>query len=184
MVYRWVQLIFQRLAPAKVPRGPVRLNVDADAANCKCAPAELDDVSTQTLTEICDDHWSWLAQPRTRTPAVIAEANGLRNCVSQSTSCRFVDRDSRLGLRATSEVDECLAHEQAAFFIGEVARRHPLGDRLGACEPCAARRSALGLGCEREASQPCGRHDARQDRRSRSRSRTTSRAYRRGMGGR
>ena len=74
MVYRWVQLIFQRLAPAKVPRGPVRLNVDADAANSKRRPAELDDVSTQTLTEICDDHWSWLAQPRTQTPAVIAEA--------------------------------------------------------------------------------------------------------------
>jgi hypothetical protein len=133
MIYRWVQLIIQRLAPPKVPRGPARLNVDADVANSKRDPPELDNVSSQTLMKICDDYWSWLAQPMVHTTAGVAEAKErYRNHVLavNQLSLRGPEILDWAGARVAH--DDYDAREQAAFLIGEVARRHPLGDRLGA----------------------------------------------------
>jgi hypothetical protein len=133
MVYRWVQLIIKRLAPAKMPHSPVRLNIDADVANAKRDPPELDNVSSQTLMGICDDYWSWLAQPWVQSTARVAEAKErYRNYVLavNQLSLRGPEILDWAGARLAH--DDYDARERSAFLIGEVARRHPLGDRLGA----------------------------------------------------
>lgn len=108
-----------------------RLNIDADAAGSPRDATVLQDVPANRLMDLCDQYWDWLGQPRTGPIDGAADVKERYH--------EYVVAVNELSARGPEILDwacsrlahvEYDAREQTAYLIGEVAKGHPLGDRL------------------------------------------------------
>ncbi|HEX4071563.1 MAG TPA: HEAT repeat domain-containing protein, partial [Planctomycetaceae bacterium] len=122
----------QAPVPAVETERRLRLHADADAAKAPRDANRLADVATQELMDRCDAYWEWLGQPNSEKPS---------GADAKSRYGEYVAAINEMASRGPDVVDwaaarlahaEFDAREQAAFLLGEVANRHPLGPRLDA----------------------------------------------------